>query len=202
MPALIVPKAFKMQVLWTRDGVFAAENVLGLYVGVDATVLDSALTVGICNAYKDAFAATLGSVNGLSSHWSPVTGVVTDIRTLGGPEFTEPIGGVGSSGGKDLPAQCSLVTKITTALRGRRYRGRTFWPGLPESAINGNQSDLFLTGSIESFWAQFQTKLGLLAGGGNLQSGVISRKFHEIHAATGFSTGTKVFTQRRRENHV
>jgi hypothetical protein len=165
-------------------------------------VLDQAVTNSIAAAYRDAFAATLGSVNGLSSHWSPVSLTLKDITTATGPEFLSAVGGAGSSGGKDLPAQCALVTKLNTALRGRSFRGRHFWPGIPESAVTANQADTFLVAQIESFWVDFQTRLTAVSPSSDLQVAVISRKLKQIHSVTGYTTSQKVFTQRRRAKHV
>jgi hypothetical protein len=193
----VVPGAWLCRVRWTRNAVFLAENQFG--VSAAGHTLNQADTNGIAGAYAAAFASTLGSVNGLSSKWSPVSMSVLDITTATGPEFLSAVGGVGSSGGDDLPPQCAIVTKFTTALRGRRYRGRNFIPGIPESAQDGGVLSTFLVAQVESFWADFQTNLAAYASA--IQMGVISRKFKLFTPITGFTTTQKVFTQRRRASH-
>jgi len=68
----------------------------------------------------------------------------TKVRNIDSPfdaGLSAAGGGVGAVAGDALPAFASMLLSKTTALRGKRYRGRMFVPGVPESG----QVDCVLT---------------------------------------------------------
>lgn len=195
MPTLVVPGALLVTVNFHDSGVFKAQTTHGLRMGA-AGSLDQALTDAIRTAWKNAFQATGSSGDFMSSSYSAEEMKVLDLRTATGPFFISSINANGAMGTDPLPPQCAVVTKITTALRGRSFRGRVFQPGFAEQVQSNGQVTVAAAAAQQLFWATYETALAGVGAG--MSVGVISRKLRQINDATGFSTSTRVYTQRRR----
>jgi len=58
----------------------------------------------------------------------------TDLTTSSSPVADNPITPIaGTAAGNPLPNNAALVVSFKTANRGRSYRGRMYWPGIPQS---------------------------------------------------------------------
>jgi len=65
-----------------------------------------------------------------------------DERTQDGPSYqTAGPGWSGNISGDPLPLSAALLTTTRTALRGRSYRGRNYWTGMPESKWASGEFD-------------------------------------------------------------
>lgn len=58
----------------------------------------------------------------------------TDMTSQGAPVAIEVSGDAGTVAQPSLPLGSALVTSLRTALRGRSYRGRQYWSGIPITA--------------------------------------------------------------------
>lgn len=60
---------------------------------------------------------------------------VTDLSSSSGWVADYPSTAVGTHSGNPVQSQVALVVTLQTAKRGRSFRGRNFWPGLPQSGL-------------------------------------------------------------------
>jgi hypothetical protein len=127
----------------------------------------------------------------------PVEMQVTDIMTATGPQFVAPLVSATTGTGDPLPGELAAVTSIRTALRGRSFRGRFYWPTMMEAqntslgTLNSGTAQ-----ALTDFWEDFDAKLTVFDP--NLSVGVISRLLSVITDATSFSTDDHWDSQRRR----
>lgn len=106
-------------------------------------------------------------------------------------------GNNGSATGEQGPPGARAVVSLRTALAGRRYRGRQYWPIAPESKLNS-------AGFIDPTWRANLLTLSqavaadLLAFDTNLTGQVVaSSKFDLATAVVSASVDTYVKSQRR-----
>lgn len=102
-------------------------------------------------AVGDAYRGAVSQNVGLTS----VT--VTDIITMA--QSTEALSGVGARTGDMLPPQAAGVISWRTGLAGRKYRGRSYIPGIAEmdqaggTLVAGAQANLdVLAGAVNNYW--------------------------------------------------
>lgn len=62
--------------------------------------------------------------------------IITDVSTEGGPQSIYPFVQTGTVSSAALPNNAALVVSHRTAKRGRSYRGRSYFTGIPLSAQN------------------------------------------------------------------
>lgn len=91
-------------------------------------------------AYADTLLDTFATVWAPRLHdsWS-ITGVEVIGTSAGGSEQAAEVSGatVGGQAFDTLPSNCAMLMRKVTILRGRRNRGRCYFPGvLPESAVD------------------------------------------------------------------
>jgi len=128
MPALVVPGAALVRLIWTISDIPFAVNVLGTRVAGTPTFDQSfANTVG---------ASIKGSLNGsgMLPQLGPTVALanvgVRDIRTPSNAEFIDGGAAVpGSAAAGLLPPQVAAVVTLRTARAGKSFRGRVYLPG-------------------------------------------------------------------------
>lgn len=76
-------------------------------------------------------------------------------RTVG--VIRVPANGTGQAAGNSLPTAVAVVTRLTTAFAGRKYRGRNYWCGIPATA----ETDSELTAGAIIAWEGVQDALTL-----------------------------------------
>jgi hypothetical protein len=148
------------------------------------------------SAYVAVFEAWLATVSAHTSgeiQWDLVRG--TDLNSATGPQENLPTVHGGSGG--DAPPGLSAVVEMFTALRGRSFTGRTFWP--PDWAAvtmaNGQLTGAGQT-ALETAFGTLQTNLGVLSPTSYLV--VASRKLHTGTQVTGFHCRPEIGRIRRR----
>jgi len=108
-----------------------AEVTMGLNVGTfagDPTDAANAIIAGIAtSALEDLWAITVQ---------------LTGVRVKFGPDETGPTGEAsaavdGDAGGAASPPNVALLVQKVTSLGGRAGRGRQYWPGFPETQVDG-----------------------------------------------------------------
>ena len=164
-------------------------SVWDVRAGASPTV---AWSQGVANAF-DAFLAGTSSLTDGSIQWDTIT--VTDLNSATGVQWEQSTVR-GGSGGNALPGQAAVVF-LLTALRGRSYVGRKYWP--PDWA-----AVTVLTGHISSAWAtSFETELtnlGIALAALSPTSGLVVRssKLHSSTGVTAFTVRPELARVRRR----
>jgi hypothetical protein len=66
--------------------------------------------------------------------------VLTSLETATGPQvsFSPPTAETGALSSPVLPSNVAITVSFRTALRGRSFRGRNYFPGLTDSQVSGN----------------------------------------------------------------
>jgi hypothetical protein len=147
----------------------------------------------IKNDYKGYLAAAATYVGVGVQLLTPVIQPTPAYSTLGT--------GTGSGGGDPLPKQVAGITTLLTAYRGRKYRGRMYFPFAPEDSNDANdQPDGFTTGFWDNIGAFFTSAHVVTVGASTLTlDGVLyHRADGSTTTLTGYRTRGRWATQRRR----
>ena len=108
---------------------------------------------------------------------------VTNLSTLAVP-FDFPVGEVGTNVTQGGPNQVSIITSYKTDKRGRSYRGRSFWCGLPEGNATASVVNAAALADWQS-WAETKVvNLNLFGLTGLYDLQVYSRKLNEFNPVT------------------
>ncbi len=109
----------------------------------DATSL-AALNTSIASNWATTMQGHLSS--GCNLDFIESTALDTDT----GAQDTLAVGSPGAITGTGLPGSVTVAVKFATGLAGRSNRGRTYWPGLAESQISGNELNSAVATAIVS----------------------------------------------------
>jgi hypothetical protein len=140
-------------------------NTFGL---IFTGTFDDTIGEGIGDFFSNLWADNL--VGALVDEYSVSSIVVTDLREETGGQYVYLTTGTmtGESAAQALPFQTAAMITWSTAIRGRSYRGRSYFGGFPEDLSSGRALDAALITSLEGFVSDALATPGL---------GVISR-FH------------------------
>lgn len=168
----------------TRTGRAAA--VLGMDTGASSDLTE--LATWASNAFYDNIRPGMHEAFTLQR-------VTAEDMVFSGEYLT--LSGEGDRSGDLAPPQVSVIVSKGTALKGRPYRGRTYWPGLL------NDSDIFDDGTIQGarqlaiqnymddFWAEMTSV-------GSAQQYLLHNTEIAPTAVASYGVQNKVATQRRR----
>jgi hypothetical protein len=122
---------------------------------------------------------------------------VTDLNSVSGPQAVDTgASGVGGADAMTAPQACALL-KLTTAKRGRSYRGRVYFP-IPGDVLTTGDGNVS-SGQITHILAWYDAMASNLAGASTASSFVVaSRKLGTSQVVTGRAVEPTVATQRRR----
>lgn len=130
-------------------------------------------------------AAQRGNSNALTAVIS------TDMSSQTGPSVSTTANVIGSAAGAAVPNNVTLAVKLSTALRGRSYRGRIYWVGLTTSQLDTTLNDQGVTAAVATAIAAAVTALlpaaGVITANG-AQLAVVSRRFNKAPRATAVVT--------------
>jgi hypothetical protein len=171
MPALAVPNAGQLRLVWTTGGAQSAINVLGVVNSGNV-----AITQAIANTVGAAVKAAISS-SGMNARLHTSTALAAvglrDVRSANQPEFLDSGAAVAGTGANNLmPPQTCLVVTERTANAGKRFRGRVYLSGFDstQNTATGAAAAGTLTSAVAFITA---IKSALVASG--LDLGVISR---------------------------
>lgn len=102
---------------------------------------------------------------------------------------------VGTASGNPLPAQCSAVVTLRTALAGASFRGRMYTPPISQASIGSN--GLIITANVTTLVNAYGNAFVALAADGG-QSGVWSNTKKTFTELTQVEVDSVIDTQRRR----
>lgn len=162
-----------------------AATVLGFSLGEEGTL------EGLCTAIEAAYNTNLAP-------WLHTAFTVTSVRAIDNVNVHEKSMSIDGIRTGDLaPPNVALLTKKTTALRGRKFRGRNYWPGLMKD--DNIEDDGTLIGGyvnqLNDAFAGFNGDLNMLG-----YFPVILHNDAEVPPTpvTGGGVESRVATQRRR----
>ncbi len=116
----------------------------------------------------------------------------TNITTL--EQYTKVLNTLGSISGEMEASQVAAVLSWKTSKVGRKYRGRTYWPGVPASWI---ESGIFSAGAMAAY-----NDLLTAINNSMWSAGYGLRIFHKVDGTSDYVTTGIVreypYTQRRR----
>lgn len=192
--ALVIDNAALLSIEWyPSDDDHPPVNVLGLH-GPAGIVVSQAMADDIAALIGDVW--TSSELDDAMGNHAPNIVTVTDLQTETGPKVSAPTGIFGL-GATMSPSQVALVTRFTTALRGKSYTGRVYLPSPTEDMTAGSFANGALVDAATAFWQGLNDGLSDTSGGA-ASLGVISRKLELITPVTGISTNSRLDTQRRR----
>jgi hypothetical protein len=169
MPALVVPNAAILRLLWSQGGILSAINVLGVVNGSNIAITQ-ALTNTIGTAIKSALSSS-GHTTAIGSTIALSNIGLRDIRSANQAEFLDSNAAQAGTGAGDLlPLQTCLCITLRTALAGKSFRGRCYLWGYTEGSNTANGGISSTTSSVAFVTA---IKSALVASG--LDLGVLSR---------------------------
>jgi len=182
MPFQAVPNTFQVAVRGTLQGDLDMTNVFHVTDAGAAT-----LTQGVADVISDFFAEFWDDIKGLLNTECVLTDcVVTDLRTLGAPEFVStsswPKTGTNASG--PLPNQNAAQCNMRAGLRGPWYRGRVYLSGF---ALDTNDHSGLTAGAHSTLATEFDTLRNELSLGG-VGLRIVSRFFDGAPRVTALST--------------
>lgn len=189
MPAPKTANGLQVEMRYTSDGEFV-ENVFHVLVTSSdppGTVMPTA-----------AFAFQSWWTGSLRNYFSSTIALreiyVVDLTTADGPTYTltpeAPI--AGQAAGVALPNNCALVATKRTNQRGRAYRGRTYFCGIPEG-------DVVVSTATPSYVSDLNAACtGLLDDltAANLALGVLSKRINKDWRPVGVITPVTTFALR------
>lgn len=143
MPTPVFPTAYKVLVKGTLFTV-PIENVWYCQ-GPDP--FDTSVAVSIASVFQTSYGDILAELS------QDVTYSEIEVTNLGGVATGQYIFNIsppdaGDVGVGALPGSNALCVTLRTALAGRRFRGRKYFSGLPESKVTGNTVDATTAGNI------------------------------------------------------
>jgi hypothetical protein len=104
----------------------------------------------------------------------------------------------GLSTGVPVPPQCALTITLNTAVGGRAYRGRQYWPYLDSNYLAVGQSQWDTT-AVSANYGNFLAYLDGTHGNSSVAA-LVSRKRAATSIITHYRTNLYVGTQRRRSD--
>lgn len=186
---IIVANAALVRTRWSIAGQVFAETLN--YVSL-TTTLTSTLATNIANTFKNAWDTHLKASTHTAVTFTDVS--VTDVRTATGPQFVTVYNIAGTLAGDPIPLQCAGLVAWYSALRGRRYRGRTYVGGFTEAGSLGVGPNAALQTALGNWATKLRTDLTTL-GNGLL---VASRLNATGQSVTSHTVRANWKTQRRR----
>jgi hypothetical protein len=194
VPFTPIPNTCKVELLGVNnDNLQPIVNVLHAQCSAAPTLAELA---NVGHAVWSAWATSLQT--SFSTAYSFQGVVVTDLNSATGPQVKDFSGAFTGTASVTSPPQVCFIEKLTTALRGRQYRGRVFL-----STLDGNQ--LFtgpgtwtttIQSHIDGGFSAIQTNLAALTPASTLV--VASRKHGSSQPVTAHAGELKSGTQRRR----
>jgi len=186
---MIIPSGYaQVNFMWTGANVpTGAECAFGVGAG-GATAEEIAQDV----------ADTIGAVDLFDRISNQVT--LTTVKAKLGPNSTGPVAELsvavpGDAGGSCSPPQVAWLVRKSTALGGRRGRGRLFFPGVPEGSVD--QAGVLDTTVSNAFQGLLDDWLSALAVSGHSMV-VLHADNTAPTVVTSLALQAKVATQRRR----
>jgi hypothetical protein len=135
-----------------------------LYFESGSTVTQASI-VTLLNALHAWWAANLQPLLPLAVSLAEMQG--TDLTSATGPQatLTPAVAELGAVNSPQLPNNVSLAVSFRTALRGRSFRGRNFYPALWEQGVDENTVQPTIVAAIHGAYTALITDAGVAAAG-------------------------------------
>lgn len=198
MPFVPAPNTAMVELIYNYQGQIA-ENVLYFRGAVPWTTVSlNALAADVLTWWSTRVkglqpaqvSLTSIRLTSLESEVAPRVDYVTGLPQVGGDASLAP-----------MPNNVTVVTTFLTALRGRSFRGRSYWIGLSEQQVLGN----FITNSVRTdiqvAWNSLATDVNENGAAHVVVSritGGVQRPVAVVTDITGYRTDDGIDSQRRR----
>jgi hypothetical protein len=198
-PFIPVPNVFKVQLVYTLYSQ-RIENVFNVRSGGGVTAADADRIQGIFATWWNATARPQVS---LSTSLVLMVLDALDAAVSLHREYTTGWTAVGSNGSAALPGGSTTCIKLATGTRGRSYRGRIYWPGLPGANVSAGLLTTAYRDALAAAVNTLRTNLAADVAGDKLV--IVSYCSNKVWRAAGVATEvtsasahTLVDSQRRR----
>lgn len=176
-----------------------------LVFGVQLT-LPAALDTLFAIISTAATSIGMASTKPWSTHWVLHSMTANALDSATAPTVTagdSPMPIAGSGSGACAPDNCCVVATMQSGLRGRSYRGRNYWPGIPSAELATDSA--LLAASVAQWETFIDDSLITPMAAAEFPLCVISRHHDGAPRSEGIMTNiigcrveTKLGTQRRR----
>lgn len=190
----VIADTFRCALNWTAAGGLKAENVIHIKSLGGSPVFASDVFESLQdNVQADQWAAVSSAYTIVSVTITPLDGTTAsqEFATGGGAQWQ------GGAGGDYAPALCAVV-KVTTAKRGRSYRGRVYCGPVSEAAQTAGIINPASVALMQTAWELFRTS----ALTDTFAFGVASYKHSTIELSTHCFVEGPAGTQRRRQGRL
>lgn len=128
------PNGLRLEAVYSQGGQ-VVENVFHYVVspGLGETELFE-----LGNAFYTKWALGLKLIQSESATLQKLVLTLLDTESSPGVEWTDELPQSGVVTGQPMPNSVTVAVRMVTALRGRSYRGRSYFIGLGESQVEGN----------------------------------------------------------------
>lgn len=151
----VIARTFRVALAWVAAPPASAVNVMhfrttssGHTPGDVYNCINAHVTAAMWKTVSDGAAVQTVTV-------TPLDGSGATLEALTG----EPVKWTGGTPGNPIPQSAGIV-KLTTALRGRSFRGRVFLPFTSEGAQNAGAIDATLAAAATTAWNVFAGAIG------------------------------------------
>lgn len=161
-----------------------AENVYHVLLPANPTIDDLVALVG---TFDDWDAGAMHTHRVATSILFKIVG--TDLSSAAGPrfEFFLPAPRAGTNASAPLPNNVTIAVSMRTGARGRSFRGRVFYIGLPASYLDTTGQSLNSTATTQTL-SDWNALLGDVEAGGVGVLCVLSRRSGGVARANGIGT--------------
>lgn len=194
-----LPDGFKVEIIGAMGGEEAV-NVLyftkpSVNIPIDCELLADQMDSAIATALQPILASTV-TLNNV---------IVTDVNVQNGFQVQHPRipPEIGGDPGTHMPGNVAIVSSYRTGFSGRSFRGRSYWWGLVNSRISGNDVLAGTITSIQNWVAEFRTQAALVGFThvvASFEANGAPRILGVPTPITSFSVDPRIKTQRRRVN--
>lgn len=179
-PFISVPNTAQIEMIYTA----ASERVENVYHVVGSTPWDAAGLAALTTyfvGWENGTAKLLRSDNVVL-----VLVRAIDMSSVSGAEVETTEAITGSIGTGHLPNNVTISIKANTGLRGRSYRGRTFWIGVNDSQLDPSGQGMLATPLNSIVSALNNLRGGVIPNSGKMA--VVSKRNGGVPRTTGVAT--------------
>lgn len=162
------PGGAQMTIMYTLSTGDIAENVLHLH-HKDGTAWSASQLTSAGSAIATSWATNVAPQTRSDVTLQNIR--VTDLSSNTGPSILETFGSGGTKTGSDLPAGVTLALKLSTAMRGRSYRGRIYFVGLANVMASQDKVDTTYANAIVNAWRAVMADINAIT---NVELAVLS----------------------------
>lgn len=157
---------------------------------------------GFCAALKTNLLDLLKTKQSDRWYWRQINWISVNLTPAVSNVYSTGFPLQGTVVQEPLPATCAMIVTNRTSYAGRRYRGRQYIPGLPETESNGSTIDAAVVAAVQTYYDDLAAAYGLGGADPDYQLVVWSHTYSAGTPITEFVVRNTIGTQRRRRPGV